>query len=86
MKAACDKGELQSDGLVAVNTSDLIEQTKRTMHGMSLTPRNLETLLQKQLLKEFPKEKYCANFDRLLNLLELNRIYPLLDKKLITGQ
>ncbi|SOD13741.1 cAMP-binding domain of CRP or a regulatory subunit of cAMP-dependent protein kinases [Fibrobacter sp. UWB16] len=86
VKAACDKGELQSDGLVAVNTSDLIEQTKRTMHGMSLTPRNLETLLQKQLLKELPKEKYCANFDKLLNLLELNRIYPLLDKKLITGQ
>ena len=86
VKAACDKGELQPDGLVAVNSSDLIEQTKRTMHGMSLTPRNLETLLQKQLLKELPKEKYCANFDKLLNLLELNRIYPLLDKKLITGQ
>ena len=83
VKAACDKGELQSDGLVAVNSSDLIEQTKRTMHGMSLTPRNLETLLQKQLLKELPKEKYCANFDKLLNLLELNRIYPLLDKKLL---
>ena len=83
VKAACDKGELQSDGLVAVNTSDLIEQTKRTMHGMSLTSSNLETLLQKQLLVAISDDKYGANFDKLLNLLELNRIYPLLDKKLL---
>ena len=83
VKAACDKGELQSDGRVAVKSSDLTEQTKRSMHGMSLTPRILETLLQKQLLEATVEDKYAANFDKLLNLLELNRIYPQLDKKLL---
>ena len=85
VKAACDKGELQADGLVAVTTEALAAQTKISMHGMSLTPRNLESLLQKQLLVAISDEKYGANFDRLLNLLELNRIYPQLDKKLLGG-
>ena len=99
VKTACDKGELQPDGLVAVNTGDLIAQTKRTMHGMSLTLRNLETLLQKRLLQVSPQTtakiselpglesipKIAADFDKLLNLLELNRIYPQLDKKLVVG-
>ena len=85
VKAACDKGELQSDGRVAITTDALIAQTKRSMHGMSLTPRNLESLLQKQLLFATQSEKYAADFDKLLNLLELNRIYPQLDKKLVVG-
>lgn len=83
VKAACDKGELQADGRVAITTEALIAQTKRSMHGMSLTPRNLESLLQKQLLFATQSEKYAADFDKLLNLLELNRIYPQLDKKLL---
>jgi len=99
VKTACDKGELQPDGLVAVTTGDLVAQTKRTMHGMSLTLRNLETLLQKRLLQVSPQAstkiselpdlesipKIAADFDKLLNLLELNRIYPQLDKKLVVG-
>ena len=99
VKAACDKGKLQPDGLIAINTEELIEQTKKSMHGMSLTLRSLETLLQKRLLLVSPQTtvkiselpglelipKISADFDRLLNLLELNRIYPLLDKKLISG-
>lgn len=83
VKAATDKGEQQSDGRVAIKASDLTEQTKRSMHGMSITPRSLETLLQKQLLAALPDDKFCADFDKLLNLIELNRIYPLLDKKLV---
>ena len=85
VKAACDKGELQADGRVTITTDALIAQTKRSMHGMSLTPRSLETLLQKQLLVATPDNKYAANFDKLLNLLELNRIYPQLDKKLVVS-
>lgn len=98
-KAACDKGELQPDGLIAINTDVLIEQTKRTMHGMSLTLRSLETLLQKRLLQVSPPTsvkiselpglesipKIAADFDKILNLLELNRIYPQLDKKLVVS-
>ena len=69
------------------------------MHGMTLTKHSLETLLQKRLLQTLPPtatknndlpglefiEKFSADFDRLLNLLELNRIYPLLDKKLVVS-
>ena len=70
------------------------------MHGMTLTMRSLESLLQKRLLQATPQtstknndlpglefiEKFSADFDRLLSLLELNRIYPLLDKKLVDGK
>lgn len=99
VNAARNKGELQPDGHIAVSTGELVAQTKKSMHGMSLTLRNLETLLQKRLLQITPQatvkiselpslesiEKISADFDMLLNLLELNRIYPLLDKKLVVG-
>ena len=97
VKTASEKGEHQSNGIVAVKTTDLAAQTKHSMHGMTLTLRSLETLLQKRLLQASPQastkvndlpglefiEKFSADFERLLNLLELNRIYPLLDKKLL---
>ena len=97
VKTASEKGEHQSNGIVAVKTTDLAAQTKHSMHGMTLTSRSLETLLQKRLLQASPQastkvndlpglefiEKFSADFERLLNLLELNRIYPLLDKKLL---
>jgi len=100
VKAATDKGKIQPDGRVAVKTCDLIAQTKRSMHGMSLTSRILETLLQKRLLSISPQgstkiselpeletiEMFTADFDKLLTLLELNRIYPQLDKKLVDGR
>lgn len=99
-KTASEKGELLENGFIAVKTTDLAAQTKHSMHGMTLTKHSLETLLQKRLLQTLPPtatknndlpgleftEKFSADFDRLLNLLELNRIYPLLDKKLISGQ
>ena len=61
--------------------------------------RSLETLLQKRLLQASPEtstkindvagleniEKFSADFDKILNLLELNRIYPQLDKKLVVS-
>ena len=97
VKTASEKGEHQSNGIVAVKTTDLAAQTKHSMHGMTLTLRSLETLLQKRLLQASPQastkvndlpglefiEKFSADFERLLNLLELNRIYPQLDKKLL---
>lgn len=99
VNVARDKGEMQPDGLIAVKTSDLTAQIKHSMHGMSLTMRTLETLLQKRLLQTNPAiddqnrnqaelesiQSFSANFDKLLNLLELNRIYPQLDKKLVVG-
>ena len=100
VKTASEKGELQPNGLIAVKTTDLAAQTKHSMYGMTLTMRNLESLLQKRLLQAAPQtstknndlpglefiEKFSADFDRLLSLLELNRIYPLLDKKLVDGK
>lgn len=99
VKTASEKGELQPNGLIAVKTTDLATQTKHSMYGMTLTMRNLESLLQKRLLQAAPQtstknndlpglefiEKFSADFDRLLNLLELNRIYPQLDKKLVVS-
>lgn len=99
IKTAREKGELQPNGHIAVTTTDLAVQTKLSMHGMTLTLRSLETLLQKRLLQASPKtstkinalpglefiEKFAGDFDRLLNLLELNRIYPQLDKKLVVS-
>lgn len=97
VKTASEKGEHQSNGIVAVKTTDLAAQTKHSMHGMTLTLRSLETLLQKRLLQASTQsstkvndlpgleyiEMFSADFERLLNLLELNRIYPQLDKKLV---
>lgn len=99
VKTASEKGEHNSNGIVSVKTIDLAAQTKQTMHGMTLTLRSLETLLQKRLLQASPKtstknndipglefiETFSADFEKLLNLLELNRIYPKLDKKLVVG-
>lgn len=99
VKAAGEKGEQQPNGFVAVKTTDLAAQTKLSMHGMSLTLRSLESLQQKRLLQASPEtstkindisgleniEKFSADFDKILNLLELNRIYPQLDKKLVVS-
>ena len=98
-KTASEKGEQLPNGHISVKTIDLAAQTKQSMHGMTLTMRSIETLLQKRLLQASPKtstkindipglefiETFSADFERLLNLLELNRIYPKLDKKLVVS-
>ena len=62
----------------------------------TLTTRTILPLLERQLLKaSIPLSKddvrpeieaipsFSGDFDTILDLMELNRIYPLLDKKLV---
>ena len=63
------------------------------MHGLTLTSRTIAPLIDKGLLKpstsfdiHAPLESvsfFFADFEKILDLLELNRIFPLLDKKLV---
>lgn len=81
------------DGLYAISTEQLKSEAKKSMHGFTLTMRTLAPLVQKQLLQpsssydiHAPLESidfFYADFDKILDLLELNRIFPLLDKKLV---
>ena len=66
------------------------------MYGATLTTRTLLPLLQRKLLNAsitlgdgsaLPEIEavpfFFGDFDTILDLMELNRIYPLLDKKLV---
>lgn len=92
VKIAREESDFIGNGMCAIGTQKLINEVKKSMHGMSLTFRSVETLIQKRILiangsvsdgalSAIPS--FSANFDRILNLLELNRIFPLLDKKLV---
>ena len=63
------------------------------MHGMTLTTRTIGSLVEKGILtpdttldfhaKLEQSEFFFGDFDHIMDLLELNRIFPLLDKKLV---
>lgn len=87
-----NKTPLQN-GLCTISTEDLKNETKKTMHGLTLTSRTIAPLVQKGLLQpstsfdvHAPLENiqfFFADFEKVLDLLELNRVFPLLDKKLV---
>lgn len=81
------------NGLSAISTADLKKESKKSMHGMTLTTRTIGALVEKGILTpstslDFHQplnqaEFFFGDFDRIMDLLELNRIFPLLDKKLV---
>ncbi len=81
------------NGLSAIPTSELKAEAKKSMHGMTLTTRTIGSLVEKGILTpdttlDFhaaldQSEFFFGDFDRIMDLLELNRIFPLLDKKLV---
>ncbi len=81
------------NGLCTITTANLKDEAKKSMHGFTLTTRTLAPLVQRGLLQpsstfdiHAPLENidfFYADFDKILDLLELNRIFPLLDKKLV---
>jgi len=81
------------NGLCTIATEDLKAETKKTMHGLTLTSRTIAPLVQNGLLQptitfdiHAPLENipyFFADFEKVLDLLELNRIFPQLDKKLV---
>ena len=81
------------NGLSAISTADLKAETKKSMHGVTLTTRTMAALVEKKILETSTTLDFHApidqvdfffgDFDRIMDLLELNRIFPLLDKKLV---
>lgn len=81
------------NGLSAISTQELKAEAKKSMHGMTLTTRTIGSLVEKGILtpdttldfhaKLEQSEFFFGDFDHIMDLLELNRIFPLLDKKLV---
>lgn len=95
IKTVQDSNEPLQSGMNVVDTSKLITTARKTTHGMTLTMRNMQPLLEKGILQcnqeiapDFSTaietiNSFYGDFDHILDLMELNRIYPLLDKKLL---
>lgn len=92
VKAVRENGIPIRSASTTVSAPLFIAQAKKTMFG-SLTMRTLAPLLQSGVLSTEPAyseattietiESISGDFDHILDLLELNRIFPLLDKKLV---
>lgn len=93
VKAVRENGIPLKNAHATVSMEILKQQAKRTMFGSALTMRTLAPLLQGGMLQSTPAfdeesalesiESISGDFDRILDLLELNRIFPLLDKNLV---
>ncbi|MBO7550216.1 MAG: Crp/Fnr family transcriptional regulator [Fibrobacter sp.] len=93
LKVARESSSPRPGGICTVTTKQLCDEAKKSMHGFTLTMRTMSSLVERKLL--FPSATYdirmpieeiqffYADFDKILDLVELNRIFPLLDKKLV---
>ena len=92
VKAVRENGISIRSTRTTVSADLFIAQAKKTMFG-SLTMRTLAPLLQNGILEAEPAyseattletiKSISGDFEHILDLLELNRIFPLLDKKLV---
>ena len=92
VKAVRENGISIRGTRTTVDADLFIAQAKKTMFG-SLTMRTLAPLLQNGMLEAEPAyseattletiESISGDFEHILDLLELNRIFPLLDKNLV---
>jgi CRP-like cAMP-binding protein len=96
IKTVQQSTEPLQNGMFTVKTESLLKVAKRAMFGATLTTRTLLPLLERKLLNApisfegastLPEiesiPSFHGDFDTILDLMELNRIYPLLDKKLV---
>ncbi len=95
IKAIQESKEPLQNGSFIVSSKALVSVAKKATHGMTLTTRNVKPLLDKNILQcssgstidaNTPiesVEQFKGDFDYILDLMELNRVYPLLDKKLL---
>lgn len=93
VKAVSENGISIKSGRATVSKELFQHQAKKTMFGSTLSMRTLAPLLQSGMLQSEPAfnenssldsiESISGDFDRILDLLELNRIFPLLDKNLV---
>ena len=92
VKAVRENGISIRGTRTTVSADLFIAQAKKTMFG-SLTMRTLAPLLQNGMLEAEPAyseattletiKSISGDFEHILDLLELNRIFPLLDKNLV---
>jgi len=93
VKIARESNVPLQNGLCTITTEQLKAEAKKSMHGLTLTSRTIAPLVEKNLLEpsssfdiHAPLESvsfFFADFEKILDLLELNRIFPLLDKSLV---
>ena len=96
IKTVQQSSEPLKNGTFKVMTPDLLKVSRRAMFGVTLTTRTILPLLERKLLNvDIPLgdgtvlpeieaiPSFSGDFDTILDLMELNRIYPLLDKKLV---
>lgn len=95
IKTVQQSKEPLKNGIFTVMTPELLRVSHRILYGVTLTTRTLYPLLQRKLLnapdpvaeENMPEIEtipfFYGDFDTILDLMELNRIYPLLDKKLV---
>jgi cAMP-binding proteins - catabolite gene activator and regulatory subunit of cAMP-dependent protein kinases len=93
LKVARESSSPRPGGICTVTTKQLCDEAKKSMHGFTLTTRTMSSLIERKLL--FPSATYdihmpieeiqffYADFDKIMDLIELNRVFPLLDKKLV---
>ena len=70
----------------AIESATFFKMGSKYAHGLRLSNKSLDDLLNKKILThvtELDSDFIYGDIDSILDLLELNRIYPLLDKKLI---
>lgn len=94
VKAVREKAIPIRNSRTTVNAQQFLEQAKKTLFG-SISMRILSPILQSGILETQPAfnteitleeiKSFSGDFDYILDLLELNRIFPLLDKKLVEG-
>lgn len=73
-------------GQTAIDTAVFFKTGPRYAHGLRFSLKSLDDLLHKKILThvaEGSSDFVYGDIDIIVDLLELNRIYPLLDKKLI---
>ncbi len=95
-KAVQDNHEPLKDGTCVVSTEVIKKTAKRAMHGMTVTLMTILPLVQRGLITpstpvDFNEptvslesiEFFYGDFEKMLDMLELNRIFPLLNKHLV---
>lgn len=93
VKAVNENGISIKNGRTTLDMDLFKQQAKKTMFGSALSIRTLAPLLQNGMLQSDPTfneglalesiGSISGDFEHILDLLELNRIFPLLDKKLV---
>jgi len=95
-KAVQESREPLKNGNFTIETETLKNEAKKSLH-LTLTYRTVQPLIQRKLLEptvidSFQEHdilledipSFHGDFDKVLDMLELNRIFPMLDKHLVS--